>query len=98
MADVTFRDFAAAYMQGADDRAAAHLEVLLGLAPAAAQAATAHFRAAAATQGPAFMGQAMGLRAAVSAGTDDDIAALLTTCFGLDGATRTAAIAVLRAR
>ena len=33
------------------------------------------------------MGQAMGLRTAVTTGTDDDIAALLTTCFGLDAAT-----------
>ena len=98
MADVTFRDFAAAYMQADEARAAAHLEALLGLAPPAAVAATAHFRAAASTHGPAFMGQAMGLRTAVTTGTDDDIAALLTTCFGLDATSLPAAIAALRTR
>ena len=76
----------------------AHLEALLGLAPPAAVAATAHFRAAASTHGPAFMGQAMGLRTAVTTGTDDDIAALLTTCFGLDATSLPAAIAALRTR
>lgn len=98
MAELTFRDFAAAHMQGDDALAARHLETLLGLGAEAAQAATAHFRAAAVAGGPAFLGQAMGLRAAVTTGTDDAIGELLTRCFGLSPAAQAAAVSTLRAR
>lgn len=47
---------------------------------------------------PAFMPKAMGLRAAVTTGTDAEIAALLGDCFGLEGPAQGAATAVLRAR
>jgi len=43
------------------------------------------------------MPKAMGLRTAVT-GTDVQIGELLGDCFGLDGATRTSAIAALRQR
>ena len=92
MADVTFRDFAGAVMTGNDPAAARVLEQLLALAPQAAEAATAHFRAHMAD--PAFMPKAMGLRTAVASGTDAEIAALLADCFGL--ADPTASIAALR--
>jgi hypothetical protein len=98
MAELTFRDFAAAHMQGDDALAARHLEALLGLAPADAITATAHFRAEASAGGPAFLGQAMGLRVAVTSGTDEAIGELLARCFGLRDERRAAAVAALRAR
>jgi hypothetical protein len=47
---------------------------------------------------PAFMPKAMGLRTAVTSGSDAEIAALLGDCFGLDGPARDAAAGALRAR
>jgi hypothetical protein len=94
--DVTFRDFAGAVMRGDGAAAAAVLETLLGLAPDQAAAATDHFRGR--MTDPAFLPKAMGLRGAVTTGTDAEIAALLGDCFGLDGAQRDAAVAALRTR
>jgi hypothetical protein len=95
MAQVTFRDFAGAIMGGDTARAAEVLEVLLGLDGAAATAAAKHFQGAMAAD-PNFMMKAMGLRTAVTGGTDDDIAALLGDCFGLTGGAVTSAVATLR--
>jgi hypothetical protein len=92
----TFRDFAGAVMRNDPAAAAAVLESLLGLGPAQAAAATAHFRGRMAD--PAFMPKAMGLRAAVTGGTDAEIAALLEDCFGLEGGARDAAVGSLRTR
>jgi hypothetical protein len=94
--DPTFRDFAGAVMRGDPAAAAAVLEVLLGLSPEQAAAATAHFRGRMAD--PAFMPKAMGLRAAVTSGTDAEIAGLLGDCFGLEGAAQGAAVGALRTR
>jgi hypothetical protein len=96
MADVSFRDFAAALMQGKQADAAALLARLLGLAAPDAAAATAHFSGR--MKDPAFMTKAMSLRTAVTSGSDDDIDRLLADCFGLDAAHRPAAIAALRKR
>jgi hypothetical protein len=96
VADVTFRDFAGAVMKGDAAAAASVLEELLGLPNAQATAATAHFRARMAD--PVFMPKAMGLRTAVTSGSDDEIGALLGDCFGLDGADRATALAALRTR
>ncbi len=95
MAQLTFRDFAGAIMGGDTTRAAEVLGVLLGLEGAAATAAATHFQASM-TADPAFMQKAMGLRAAVTGGTDAEIAALLGDCFGLTGAAVPAAVAALR--
>jgi hypothetical protein len=95
MAQFTFRDFAGAVMEGNSKRAAEVLEQLLGLDASAATAAASHFQARM-TKDPAFMGKAMGLRAAVTGGSDDDIGVLLGDCFGLAGATKDAAVAALR--
>jgi hypothetical protein len=95
MAQLTFRDFAGAIMGNDTTRAAQVLEQLLGLeSPAATNAAT-HFQTSM-TADPAFMQKAMGLRAAVTTGSDDDIAALLGDCFGLAGAAVPHAVATLR--
>jgi hypothetical protein len=96
MSEVTFRDFAGAVMKGDAAAAAAVLEALLGLPAEAAAAATAHFRSRMAD--PAFMPKAMGLRTAVTSGSDAEIGALLGDCFGLDEAARGAAITALRTR
>ena len=96
MADPTFRDFAGAIMRGDAPAAATVLEVLLALDAAGARAATEHFRARMAD--PAFMPKAMGLRTAVTTGSDAEIGALLGDCFGLDGAARAGALAALRTR
>jgi hypothetical protein len=96
MADVTFRDFAAAVMQGNDSQAASVLETLLGLAAEPAGTATAHFRSR--MSDPAFMPKAMSLRTAVESGTDAQIAELLGDCFGLEGDARSGAVAALRQR
>jgi hypothetical protein len=94
--DVTFRDFAGAVMRGDASAAAGVLETLLGLGPDQAAAATAHFQGR--MTDPAFMPRAMGLRAAVTSGTDAEIAALLADCFGLAGAAGAAAVGALRTR
>jgi hypothetical protein len=96
MADVTFRDFAAAIMKGDGEAAGAVLEALLGLPAADARGAAQYFQARSAAQGPAFMGKAMGLRTAVAGGSEPDIAALLRDCFGLADAPLAAAVAALR--
>jgi hypothetical protein len=48
------------------------------------------------TSDPAFMGKAMGLRTAVTSGSDGEIGALLGDCFGLSGALKDGAVATLR--
>jgi len=98
MAELTFRDFAAAIMKGDVAAAATVLEPLLGLEPIAAQAAAQHFQAQAAAQGPAFMGKAMGLRTAVSGGSHAEIGALLHDCFGLVDQPLATAVATLAPR
>lgn len=97
MADVTFRDFAAALMQGNAAAASGVLETLLALDPAQATRASEHFRARMAAD-PSFMQKAMGLRTAVTGGSDAEIGALLADCFGLDEAAQTASTAALRVR
>ncbi|HEY4242816.1 MAG TPA: hypothetical protein VGM88_23535 [Kofleriaceae bacterium] len=96
MADVTFRDFAGAVMRQDTPAAAATLEALLGLDASAAAAATAHFQRGMTSGDPAFMQKAMGLRSAVTSGSDADIAALLRDAFGIADAT--GPVAALRAR
>lgn len=83
-------------MRGDVAAAGAVLQTLLALEPPAAQQAAQHFQAQATAQGPAFMGKAMGLRTAVGSGNDAEIAALLGECFGLEGATRDAAVAAVK--
>ena len=95
MADITFRDFAGAIMGGDIARAAEVLETLLGVDSAAATAAATHFQTSM-TADPVFMSKAMGLRAAVTGGSDQDIAALLGDCFGLGAAVVPSAVATLR--
>jgi hypothetical protein len=98
MAELTFRDFAGAVMGGNADEAARVLGVLLGLEPAEAASATAHFQQGAASGGQAFMMKAMGLRQAVTAPDDAPARELVAACFGLAGARLDAAVAALRAR
>lgn len=94
---MTFRDFAAAIMRNDAAGAAATLRELLGLSDDEAAAATAHFQQGSAAGGPAFMGQAMGLRTAVTSGDDAEIRRLLTACFGLADPSLGLAVAKLRA-
>lgn len=96
MSEVTFRDFAGAVMQGNAPAAAGVLEQLIALAPERALVATEHFRAR--MSDPAFLPRAMSLRTAVTNGTDDEIRALLTDCFGIEAAEQPAALAELRRR
>lgn len=96
MAEITFRDFAGKLMQGDRPGATAMLEQLLGLATPDATKATDHF--AEQMKEPAFMMKAMGLRTAVTSGSDDEIGAILGECFGLDDAQRHAAVAAVRKR
>lgn len=96
MADVTFRDFAGAIMRSDVPAAGAVLESLLGLDAATAGAAAQHFQAQSVSQGPAFMGKAMGLRSALASGSDTEIGQLLRDCFGLDGAHLATAVASLK--
>jgi hypothetical protein len=96
MAELTFRDFAGAIMKGDVDAAGAVLQQLLGLDDADARRAAQHFAAQATAQGPAFMGKAMGLRTAVTGGSEAEIGTLLGDCFGLEGAQLLTAIAVLK--
>ena len=98
MAEVTFRDFAAAIMKGDVDAAAVVLQPLLGLSAGDARAAAQHFQAQSAAIGPAFMGKAMGLRTAMASGSDAEIGALLHDCFGLADARLATAIATLKQR
>ena len=95
MAQLTFRDFAGAIMGGNSKLAGEVLEQLLGLEPSVATTAASYFQSRMAAD-PAFMGKAMGLRAAVTGGTDHDIGALLGECFGLTGAAATTAVVALR--
>ena len=96
MADVTFRDFAGAVMGGDRVRAASVLEVLLGASAETADAATGVFTSK--MSDPAFMPKAMGLRTAVTTGTDEELGVLIEQCFGLHGPALETAIATLRAR
>lgn len=96
MAEVTFRDFAGAVMKGDAGAASSVLQELLGLPEAQASAATAHFRSR--MSDPTFMPKAMGLRTAVTSGSDDEISALLGDCFGLGDGDRATALAALRTR
>jgi hypothetical protein len=96
MPELTFRDFAGAIMSGNVAAAATVLETLLALPPEPACAAAEHFRGRMAD--PAFMPKAMGLRTAVTTGSDAEISALLADCFGLDDAACTGALAALRTR
>ena len=95
MGQLTFRDFAGAIMENNSKRAAEVLEQLLGLDATLATAAASHFQSRMAAD-PAFMGKAMGLRAAVTGGSDSDIGTLLGECFALNGAALQAAVAALR--
>jgi hypothetical protein len=95
MAQLTFRDFAGAVMEGNSNRAGEVLQQLLGLDPSTAASAASHFQSRMAAD-PAFMGKAMGLRAAVTGGTDSDIGALLEECFGLTKPASDAAVLALR--
>ena len=97
MSELSFRDFAGAIMSNDTARAAEVLEQLLGVDAATALSATTHFQTSM-TADPSFMGKAMGLRAAVSGGTDADIGALLNDCFGLADASVAPAVATLRKR
>ena len=96
MADVTFRDFAAAIMKGDVEAAGAVLQPLLGLPADDARAAAQHFHSRSTSVGPAFMGKAMGLRTAMASGSDAEIGALLGECFGLVGGSLDTAIATLK--
>jgi hypothetical protein len=95
MADVTFRDFAGAIMRGDVPAAGSVLQILLGLDTEAAQAAAQHFHAQSTAQGPAFMGKAMGLRAALASGSEAELSQLLRDCFGLADAPLATAIQTL---
>ena len=95
MAEVTFRDFAGAIMGGDTARAGEVLQQLLGVDESAGAAAACHFQESMAAD-PSFMGKAMGLRAAVTGGSDQDIGALLGDCFGLRGDAAASAVATLR--
>ena len=98
MADVTFRDFAGAIMSKDTAAAARVLEELLGLDAQGAAGAAAHFDAQTTRGGPPFMMKAMGLRTAITGGSDDEVRALLGECFGLQAGAAETATAALRAR
>jgi len=95
MEQLTFRDFAGAIMGGDAKRAAHVLGELLGLEAAVAATAVGHFQTSM-TADPGFMQKAMGLRAAVTGGTDQEITALLGDCFGLTGNDVSKALTALR--
>jgi hypothetical protein len=82
-------------MQNQLPAAAGHLETLLGLSAADAMAASTHFKARSAD--PAFMPKAMGLRTAVTSGTDTEINDLLADCFGLDATQQATGLAAIHA-
>jgi hypothetical protein len=94
---VTFRDFASAIMSGDVVRAGSVLESILGLSADAGSRAATHFQSQMASAGQPFMMKAMGLRQAVSAGTDEQVDALLQECFGLSGEAAEKARQLLRA-
>lgn len=98
MADVNFRDFAGAVMQKDTAAAGRVLEQLLALSPEGGLAAARHFDDQQTKVGPAFMMKAMGLRTAVTGGSDEEIKSLLGECFGLAGADADGAVAELRRR
>jgi len=83
-------------MRGDAAAAATVLETLLGLPADQATAAAEHFRSRMAD--PAFMPKAMGLRNAVTSGSDAEIRALLADCFGLDEAGQGTGVAALRTK
>jgi hypothetical protein len=95
MSELTFRDFAGAIMGNDTARAGEVLEALLGLDHDAALAAAGHFQRSMGAD-PAFMGKAMGLRTAVTSGSDAEIAALLGDCFAIKGDAVAPAVATLR--
>ena len=98
MSELTFRNFAESILKRDDATAHAQLQELLGLPPEQAVAATEHFKTKM-KEGPAeFMPKAMGLRHAVTSGSDDDIAKVLEEVFGLTGDSRTTAVAAVRRR
>jgi hypothetical protein len=82
MSELTFRDFAGAIMADDAKRAAEVLAVLLAVDEVRATAAVTHFRDHAKAD-PAFMMKAMGLRTAVTSGSDEEIGALVSDCFGI---------------
>ncbi|HTM19481.1 MAG TPA: hypothetical protein VL172_03205 [Kofleriaceae bacterium] len=98
MAEVTFRDFAAAVADNDLASATRILKSLLGLDEPRAAAAAGHFRKQMSSQGQAFMMKAMGLRTALTSGKTDEVDALLHECFGLSGTDRDTAAAALRQR
>ncbi len=75
--------------------AATVLEVLLGLDATRARDATAHFQSQMGAD-PNFVMKAMGLRTAVTSGSDAEIAALLGDCFGLSGDASQQGLATLK--
>jgi hypothetical protein len=95
MPAVTFRDYAFSVMQNQIPTALTQLQTLLNLSTEDAQTATTFFQKQ--VTDPAFLPKAMGLRAAVESGTDDDIGKILVECFGLDDAQRATAVASVRA-
>lgn len=96
MSELTFRDFAAAIMGSDTARASEVLADLLGLDAAGGLDATTRFQANMAAD-PSFLGTAaMGLRQAVTTGTDEEISALLGEYFGLPPVVVPAAISALR--
>lgn len=95
MTQPNFRDFAGAIMGNDIPRAAEVLSSLLGLDAESAASAATHFQRAMGAD-PSFMGKAMGLRTAVTSGSDEDIGVLLGECFGVSSAAMPVAIATLR--
>ena len=95
MNELTFRDFAGAIMGNDTIRAGEVLEQLLGVDAPAGRSAATYFQQHMSSD-PSFMTKAMGLRAAVTGGTDTEIAALLGDCFGVSGDAVPGALAALR--
>ncbi len=96
--EVTFRDFAAAIMQNDVDGAAKTLQPLLSLDASAAESAAKHFQTQMAEQGQGFMMKAMGLRTAVTEGSDTEVAQLLGDLFGMTDDSANAGVTALRAK
>lgn len=97
MSDPTFRDFAAAIMGQDLPAAGAVLATLLGVDADAGIGAATHFQRKMSGD-PSFVAKAMGLRTAVTSGSDDNIAALLVDCFDLPKETVAEAVRALRRR
>lgn len=85
-------------MGGNTEQAASVLETLLELDSERATAAATHFQDQMKTAGQPFMIKAMGLRNAVTGGTDEEIEQLLADCFGLSGDGARASMAALKQR